>query len=358
MARAIRASYRNNIVIVCEGSDTEPFYLQDLKHYLKGRFDDVRIVPCNGEAKSAMSRDKALKSSRKTRTTNPPNGNKSGKFYWVMEEDDLDSYKQFNQQPIRYVREAQLFLRQGYTEAWAVYDHDKFPDHATARMLADSDPALNIAFSSISFEEWLILHFERNPKAFQCSCCKDNKKDRGCGDKRSCHPMDCHGEKCLAGYLRERNYISDFTKSHPDLFSKYSKDRLDIARINAAWVRSLGDKTLPVFERNPYTDFDKLIERLLGLKDHYHWIGEHTIAQIGKVEISISRDRESHNLSIINNAENKTLLSHWWIIDSKGNAVSTTIRFVLSPQETLNVTCPPDCLLCIGDDIDKYIITL
>lgn len=356
MSRKIRESHKNNIVIVCEGSDTEPFYLFDLKKYLKNRFDDVRIVPFGSEAKDAMSRDTNLKSSRRKRTTNAPKGNKSGKFYWVMEEEDEESYERFRQQPTRYVREAQLFLDEGYVEAWAVYDHDKFPDHSNARELAGKEPKVNIAFSSVSFEEWLLLHFERCPKAFLRSCCKEDKKDIGCGDHLSDHPNDCHGKNCVAGYLREKNYIRDFSKSKSDLYTQYSKNRLTLARINAAWVRSLWKNSQPAYDKNPYTDFDKLIERLLGLPDHYIWIGDSENTLVGKSAISIQRNRTT-SIITIQNTGHSTFLSSWSLLDNNGIPEENPARLMLSPDDSIDITCPFGHYLCIGDDKNKYIVT-
>lgn len=356
MSRSLRVTKKNNIVIVCEGSDTEPNYLSDLKQYVKDRFDDVRIVPFGPEAKEAMLRDKSLKKSRKNRQTHSPAGTRSGKYYWTLEEVDEETYNKYNQQPTRYVREAQLYLENGYVEAWAVYDFDKFPDHENAIALAKSDPRLNIAFSSVSFEEWMLLHFERNSKAFDRSCCKENKKDIGCGDHVSKHERDCHGEVCVAGYLREMNYIPDFSKSKTDLFSRYSKDRLTIARINAAWVRTLYKSDIKVYEKNPYTDFDRLVERLLDLKDRFIWIGNAGNASVGKISVDILRDSDSDDMSIKNLSEG-ILICEWAILDSMGNVKSDFEKIVLNHNESISLTCREDQYLVIDYDFTKYVIT-
>ena len=67
--------------------------------------------------------------------------------------------------PIRYVREAQEGLEDGvYESTWAVFDKDYHPEHKEAFKLAKQEideNKVNIAFSSISFEQWILLHFEK-----------------------------------------------------------------------------------------------------------------------------------------------------------------------------------------------------
>ena len=75
-----------------------------------------------------------------------------------------------------------LFMeREKYVEGWAVYDLDNksgrtSQHHKEAREDPKKVDNLHIAFSSYSIEEWFLLHFERNPKAFENSECKDKNK--------------------------------------------------------------------------------------------------------------------------------------------------------------------------------------
>jgi hypothetical protein len=48
------------------------------------------------------------------------------------------------------------------------------------------------------------------------------------------------------------------------------KERLEIAMINAAWLRYLENS--PIYERNPYTDVDRLVSRLLEINKEYVWV--------------------------------------------------------------------------------------
>lgn len=262
----MKRNLKTNIVIVCEGTDTEVNYLRELVEYAKAtypdRFSKIDIVPTPEELKICEARNKNKK---KRKLAN----DYMGGWYYTIGEPDPDDYKKYCQQPTRYVREAQLYLADGsFSEAWAVYDKDIFPDHKNARDLADTEPNLHIAYSSIAIEEWLLLHFECNPKAFVRSVCKDNKKDILCGTGR--HPADCHGTLCVGGRLRE-NFLPDYEKTNEGLFYRLLP-RLTQARAGAAWTRQLQPEK-DIWERNPYTDFDKLVDRLLG-QTSFKWCRE------------------------------------------------------------------------------------
>lgn len=281
MSRKIRQTKDNNIVIVCEGSETEAPYFEDLKREIETRYPDrftkIRIVPVNEEK---VKQSKKRPSSKRIL---PPEYS-----YWVQIEENKDLYKEYKAQPLRYVREAQLFMeRDGYVEAWAVFDHDNFHKRKDAFEHTYKVENLHIAFSSISFEGWILAHFERNPKAFLRSQCKD---DDG-------HPIDCEnnklqgccGQECLASYLRLKDYIEKYDKDGSRLFVSL-KERLETAMINAAWLRHL--ESSPIYERNPYTDVDRLVSRLTGLEKEYAWIRLGEEFKFKGVTISVEKEND------------------------------------------------------------------
>lgn len=261
MARKRRTTNTNNIVIVCEGTDTEVKYLTDLKSYVEhtfpDRFSNIRIVPTAEELVVANDRNK----NKKLKEDHPW-------AYYIQEEDNECDYEKYKAQPTRYVREAELFvINDGYHEAWAVYDHDNFSDHAFAESHA-REANVNIAFSSISFEEWILVHFERNSRPFCKSVCKKHGEDIMCGT--GVHTDDCHGHVCVGGHIREQRYIPEYGKSMSGLFQQLF-DRHKIAIVNAAWLRSL-HRDRHFWECNPFTTVDSLIGRLLDYKQDYAWI--------------------------------------------------------------------------------------
>lgn len=317
MARRLK----NNIVIVCEGTDTEVGYLQELAQAVRTsdpeRFSDIRVVPTEKELKECEKRNKDIKK-RKLRAAEGI----AGWYYNQGESLDAD-FQRYRMQPTRYVREAQLYLEdKSYTEAWAVYDKDNFPDHENARNLADSEPKVNIAFSSVSFEEWLLLHFELNRKAFAKSVCKRDKKDIECGT--GSHPADCHGETCIGGRLRECGYIPKYAKKGSNLYSKLAP-RLNRARIGAAWTRSLNPNESKWLQ-NPYTDFDRLVNSLLGITEEYDW------KSYGS-EISNSHTKFSLSNGSLTNEGSILLVEDMTVYDKDFNIIATT-KVCLDPGQS------------------------
>lgn len=262
MARERRTTNKNNIIILCEGSETEVRYFKDLRNYVNSnypeRFSDIKIVPVVDDVISIKT------NKRKQRTL----ASSSELRYYEKEETEANAYKKYKSQPVRYVREVQLFMEEdGYMEGWAVFDRDTFTHHVEAFALASSVDGLYIAFSSYCFEEWFLAHFERNPHSFMVSVCKDgNDKDKGCGTGVA---NDCHGTVCLAGRLRECKYIVDYAKNQESIFENYSLSHLERCYVNAAWMRTLS--TEPIYQRNPYTDVDLLVKHLLDDNREHHW---------------------------------------------------------------------------------------
>lgn len=258
---------KNNIVIVCEGTETEYDYFTGLKNYLgdSGKYYTIKIVP--------TKELEGIQGGSRQRRNRKLNGDRDTLRYYEQVEESRDLYEKYHKQPTRYVRDAQLFLKDSvYTEAWAVFDNDDFPDLENAFRLASTDDNLNIAYSSISFEEWLLHHFERNAKVFDRSDCKTDNKSMDCNKDEG-----CRGEHCVAGRLRAQGYLPDYKKNNKDIKKKVREDffiqtrnHLEQARINAAWLRHLQDG--PIYERNPYTDVDRLVSRLLGLDKEYVWV--------------------------------------------------------------------------------------
>lgn len=106
-----------DIVIVCEGSTTEYNYFCEIRDYLnmlaikKSPYTHILIIP--GDTDPIIA-----KSGRPLRKMNP---DASQWRYYIMSEENETDYRQYCAQPIRYVREAELFLKyRNYDEAWAV----------------------------------------------------------------------------------------------------------------------------------------------------------------------------------------------------------------------------------------------
>jgi hypothetical protein len=123
-------------------------------------------------------------------------------------------------------------------EYWIVVDKDGYPKHPEGFDTARANK-IKIAFSSICFEFWLVLHcIYRTPAK---ECCRDLIRD------------------ILA------DYIPDYEKNRADIFDLVScENGLAKAIRNARRFRAdHGNESIPVYKRNPYTDVDILVVSLL-----------------------------------------------------------------------------------------------
>lgn len=158
--------------------------------------------------------------------------------------------------------------------AWAVFDKDNHP-RLPQTFLEATASGVNIAFSSRSFEEWVLMHFEKNNTTFNATECKDARsKSINCGSHLvpNCTPIDC-----LTGRIRRNNYIPGYSKkSDFDLFNAIHQST-EVALVNSSWLRfnygvSLNNVQQPTLHvLNPYTDVDQLIYQFLPAKFNIEW---------------------------------------------------------------------------------------
>ena len=256
-----KKQFKRNILLVCEGELTEPNYFHFLKQKaLEARsWDVIDIFPKLREEpeNNTASKQHNARKKRQFKETERP----------IEEADEVEKQYKWMALPTRYIKECRDKLKEkAYDEVWAVFDKDGHPYPQEAFELAKNTiegKIVNIAFSSISFETWLLLHFERCNIAFEKTSCKNkdnNKQYVACGTGVA---HDCKGSLCIAGYLREKTYIEDFSKK---LTVKHAEDlhnNLENALINAAWLRATSNENdAPAYTTNPYTDVDVLVRRL------------------------------------------------------------------------------------------------
>jgi hypothetical protein len=326
MRQAQKRSFKNSLVIVCEGTETEYKYFEELASIVKrdqpDRFSRIKVVPTPEEKAATDARRSSYK--RKMRNTTQPIF-----LYHVKEEKSAGEYALNSAQPARYVREAQLFMiEDGYSDGWAVFDKDIHTGHKRAWELASQMPRLKIAFSSYSFEEWILCHFERNSHAYHQSLCK--RKDCGFQHK------GCRGRKCLIGRIREKKYIPDFVKSKERLFANVLAKRLGIACVNAAWLRSLNKNIIP-YQQNPYTNVDELVLRLLDIQDKFEWI------KVGEIF-----EYEGHKF-ILHINKGEILLAY----DGTASLVITPNRFKYCTAEGIAISAVATTNLAFTPDVDE-----
>ncbi len=140
------------------------------------------------------------------------------------------------------VEEAKKNREFDFDEVWVVYDKDGYTLHADTFSRA-IDSNIKIAFSSISFETWILLHFEYTTKNFLKS-------------------------EDIIHHMKTKKYL-DYQKSSKSVYEE-TKNRLDTAIKNAQKIQKYQKKSNPKdtrrYEFGAYTDIDKLIAAIFKLQ--------------------------------------------------------------------------------------------
>ncbi|MDD3038060.1 RloB family protein [Bacteroides sp.] len=251
------------IRIICEGEKTEPLFFTSLcDRLIDGVYHigdcDIKTIPQpDVSQEEPISANRGAYKSQKRKVKG-----KKTKPQVVIE----------GVPPLKWVKFARKKLSEGVDEAWAVFDKDEHPAHKEAFEEAEKiidGKKVYIAFSSRSFEYYLLLHFEYLYYNFQATECGE----RIDGKKVPCRCMTeyasekaCQGEQCINGYARMMNYWKE-TKTSESTFPLV-ENRLRAGIINAHKLRIDSDAldTSPIYERNPYTNVDRLICRLINTK--------------------------------------------------------------------------------------------
>lgn len=274
------------LLIVCEGTNTEIQYfgwLAEKYAYPNNIWDKIEV--CSNTAipnEIIIPKTSELGGKRKKRPLKFENPNKRKSQKDVLKElweyvygTDIDSekYEDIKAQPLRYVAQAQCIEKHQcvYDEIWAVFDKNGHTHHQEAFERAKrivNGKETKIGFSSRSFEQWILLHFEKSDTPFEQTECKIDKTPVGCNDT-----LGCQGEKCLVGYIR-KNYIFNYEKSNKNTNLQQLMNNLvakhDMAFQNAIWLREQKQNELltnqrKIHELNPYSDVDILVKSILGV---------------------------------------------------------------------------------------------
>ena len=193
---------KKRILILCEGRETEPNYFNGLK------------------------RDKAQRNRLAALRIEVYESDKSTGRELVIEAKRLKTIARQEKNP--------------YDDVWVVIDKDGYTKHPHAFDQARSNN-INIAFSSISFEFWFLLHYAYTTRPF-------SKADN------------------LIRHLRSR-YMADYDKAD-DNYSKLkdlTPDAIQHAERAREYFQNDLDRGTRIYELNPYTDVDVLVDKLLKL---------------------------------------------------------------------------------------------
>lgn len=344
------------ILIVCEGEQTEPKYFDFLKPLAIEAWKDTFDLVLNIKPKPNLEDDEAVKKPSKIEEKRRKRQLKNKPFKTPK--------NPYDAQPIRYVKEAQEGLEDGaYAEIWAVFDKDEHPEHQKAFAKANEvieGKIVNIAFSSVAFEHWLLLHFEKNQTAFNKSECREGKQYFDCGTGN--HSKDCGGSKCIIGYLKKEKYLPKLSKKLTESEFNLLYKNLTIALENAAWLRYKMENTQPIYQLNPYTTVDKLVKRLLNKDIEIRWIDFNSIQYVEEINIKFEKIEPQKILLELTNNRSQTAIFNQDQISIK----TTSSQLSLEPKqlliksqktESIEITLPNEAkiLYCT---IEKYELIL
>jgi len=205
--------------------------------------------------------------------------------------------------PVNMVKEAKE-SKTDYDEIWVVFDRDRERDDQNIKAIELAKKwKIGIAFSSIAFEEWVLLHFEKCTKAFERS---------DCGSRGGI--CTCNGSVCVKSYIKQ-NYYPAFEKGRTKLYDDLNQKQ-NIALDNAAWLKHQYAQITNYHLLNPYTDVDTLVSKLLELPairyerinsvfsfDEIDFFITHHSTANHIISVSIQVTNNSTNPLIFNNAQ-------------------------------------------------------
>lgn len=280
------------ILIICEGENTEPLFFNSIRDRIKdGKIDigDIEITlrpepkTDDAEVEEANEHRAYKREKRKTKKI------------------ESEPSPIFGKPPLKWVEEGHRELQDGtFNEVWSVFDKDQHPKAKEAFELAKKDVEgkyVNIAFSSVCFEYYLLLHFEKIFYDFEKSECHEKCKKTNkeiyfqCGT--NIHPKDCDGCFCINGYARKNNYWKESKNDSSvyDIIEHY----LHWGFANAEWVRFVSDKlekNKPIYLRNPYLTIDALVKRLVGETKEWRFTSLDEVVTINDdLEFSVYNNR-------------------------------------------------------------------
>jgi hypothetical protein len=236
------------IYIVCEGTNTEPNYFKEIAEKPEV-FEGFAITIYPSEEETNKGLDK-----------------------------QGESIKTDAKNLVKIASEAS----EDYDEVWAVFDKDGYTKHEeafeNAQKLEKGEKVVNIAFSSIAIEHWILLHYEQNKTAFNKS-------------------------RDVINYLSDRGYFVEDPKDENTLIYSQLQEKTETAIQNAAWLRMEMETELEanhgkIYELNPYVTVDELVRKLLNFpRVTYGKINE--IVEIDYLSIKVqSFERKDNAITI------------------------------------------------------------
>ena len=213
-----------------------------------------------------------------------------------------------------------------YDEVWAVFDKDGYTKHEKAFDDADKH-GIKLAFSSIAFEHWILLHYEQNRTAFPKS-------------------------QNVIDYLEHEGYFIGYSKKAEISIYPRLKDLTQTAIENAAWLRREMANNLAacddkIYELNPYTTVDELVMKLLDFNPVSYGYSKETLT-INDISITVKEVQRHCGITLsvsIFNQRNisylvNNLCDHFYLKDEDKNTFKLVIDtpIIIEPSLTQDIT--------------------
>jgi len=155
---------------------------------------------------------------------------------------EIQIFRPVNHSPIGLVKEAKKLIKEAkkdkapYESVWVVFDRNGHANIPSAFEEArTSNPPINVIFSVVCFEYWILLHFEKRKIFF------------------------ANGD-AIVHHLKQK-FIDNYAKAQ--LGYNHLKDKFDIAIENAQWLHQQNQNDLQngsrKYELDAYTDIDLLM---------------------------------------------------------------------------------------------------
>lgn len=288
-----------SILIICEGENTEPLFFKSIRDAILNKtyeIGDCSII-IRPEPEEKNEEKKEVKFS-KNKPKFKPRQTKKTKEDKPTEIEGVP--------PLKWVLAGKEELRNGtFNEVWAVFDHDNHPKRKEAFEAAEEEihgAKVQIAFSSRSFEYYLLLHFEKIYRQFYetvCNDCAEGKKQEKNQKKKKENVADksiksCDGNICINGYAKKQGYWQESKKEESTYL--LIKDKLELGFIYSEWLRNESNKyetRVLIYDKNPYVTVDKLVKRLTGYDTYsYEWLFVNDTRKIDEIEIKLLTNKQ------------------------------------------------------------------
>jgi hypothetical protein len=204
-----------------------------------------------------------------------------------------------------------------FDELWVVFDKDGYTKHKEAFELAKSN-GINVCFSSISFETWVLLHFELNCNSFEKSANIINDK-----------------------FINNEKYFENYSKSADLSIFPYLEDKTINAFVNSSILKnfnSIHRSQIDIFDLNPYSDVDVLVKKLLEIDISFDSCYLNQEIEYNTIAVKIINDNDTIVFNL-KNTNSALVLNEFQFFNDNDDASNQIIlkNIIIEPNAILEI---------------------